>query len=78
MFAISVRVRPCSAILAALGRPRDRDHAVVLRDLHALRDVLLERAERAGHGHAARLQRHGDAGRDFDWSFADSAHVLTR
>src|SRR3954467_14558384 len=66
------------AILAALGRAGHGEGAVVLRDLHALRDVLLKGAERAGHGHAARLQRHGDAGRDFDWSLADSAHVVTR
>src|SRR4051812_32879163 len=63
------------AVLSALGRAGHGEGAVVLRDLHALRDVLLKRAEWAGHGHTARLQRHGDAGRDFDWSLADSAHA---
>ena len=62
------------AVLAALGRTRHGDDALVLRDLHPLRDLLLERAERAGHGHAARLQLNGHAGRDFDGSFADSTH----
>src|SRR3954468_4282554 len=45
------------AILPALGRARDRDHALVLRDLHALRDALAQLALRAGDGHAAGIDR---------------------
>jgi hypothetical protein len=44
----------------------------------ARRDLLLEGAERTGDGHAPRLELHGHAGRDFDWSFSDSAHAITR
>src|SRR4051812_30686154 len=43
------------AILAALGRTRHGDGAFLLRDLHALRHVLLERAERARDRNAAGL-----------------------
>jgi len=64
------------AVLAALGRARDGEDALLLRDLHALWDRLLERAERARDRDAAGLDRDGDAGRDFDGSLADSAHVV--
>jgi hypothetical protein len=65
------------AIFAALGRTRDRDGAVRLLDLHPLRHLLRERAERAGDRDAGRLDRDGDAVGDLDWSFADSAHCLS-
>ena len=76
MFAIERPRQPVQrAILAALGRTGHGDDTVVLGDLHALRDLLLQRAERAADRNAARLQLDGDAGRDFDWSFSDSTHV---
>ena len=66
------------AILAALGRPRNGHRAVRLVDLHAQRNLLLERAERARDRDAAGLDRHRDAGGDFDWLSSDSAHAITR
>jgi hypothetical protein len=64
------------AILAALGRPRDRDRAVLLRDLHALRHFLAKLALRARHRHAARVDRDDDACRNFDGPFTDTGHVF--
>src|SRR4051812_27626624 len=63
------------AILAALGRARHGEHALVLRDLHPLRDVLLERAERTRGRDAAGLEDDVHARGDLDGSFSDSAHV---
>src|SRR5262249_31093436 len=60
------------AILAALGGTRDDDGAVLLLDLHARRDLLLQGAERAGDLHAAGIDGHGHAAGDFDGSFSDS------
>src|SRR5215208_2511804 len=42
------------SVLAALGRPRDDDLAVVLLDLHPWRDRLRELPERPVHHHAPR------------------------
>jgi len=66
------------AILAALGRPLHRDDTVGLLDLHPRRDLLLQRAERAGDRDAGRLDRDGDAVGDLDGCVADSAHCITR
>ena len=66
------------AILAALGRPRDDDLAVALLDLHPRGDLLLQRAERPRDRDSRRLDRDGDAVRDRDGCFADSAHSVTR
>src|SRR3954447_9465674 len=62
------------AILAAIGRARHRDDALVLRDLHALRHVLAELASRSGDRHAAGIDRDDHAGGHFNWSFADTGH----
>src|SRR5207237_354725 len=59
------------AILAALGRTRDDDRAVLLLDLHALRHGLLELAQRPVDGHASGRDPDGNPGRYFDWSFSD-------
>src|SRR5581483_365179 len=64
------------AILAALGRARHGDRAVLGRDLHPLRDLLAQLALRPGHGHAARVDRDDDAGGDFDGLSADTTHAL--
>jgi hypothetical protein len=65
-------------ILAALRRTRDRHDAFLLRDLHAHRNLLLQRAQRTGHRYATRIDRQADAGGKLDGSFANSAHVITR
>ena len=62
------------AILAALGRARDRDHALVLRDLHALRHLLAELALRAGDRDAAGIDRDEHAGGHFDGFLTDTGH----
>src|SRR3954471_8173513 len=64
-------------ILAALGRARDRDHAVVLRDLHPLRHLLTELAARARHRHTAGIDRDEDAGGHFDGSLTDTGHEFS-
>src|SRR6202030_1705086 len=59
------------AVLAALGRARHGQGAVVLRDLHARGHLLLEGAQRTGHRHTTGIDRDGDAVGNLDWSFAD-------
>src|SRR5262249_25376136 len=66
------------AVLAALGRARDRDRAVVLRDLHPRRDGLPQLALRPRDRHAAGVDRDEHAGRDFNWLFPDPAHSSAR
>src|SRR6266404_4217411 len=65
------------AIVAALRRTRDDDGAVLLRDRHARRHVLLEGPERACDGHAPRLHRHRHAGGALDGLSSDSAHEIS-
>src|SRR5581483_11411457 len=62
------------SVLATLGRAGDDDLAVPLLDLHPSGNLLLQRAERPGHGDARRLDRDGDAVGDLDGCVADSAH----
>src|ERR1700710_669103 len=62
----------------ALGRTAHGDRAVLLLDLHPVRDHLLERAERARNGDAAGLQLNAHAGGDFEGCSSDSAHAITR
>src|SRR5579864_3679183 len=66
------------AVLAALGRASDDDVPLLVLDLHARGNVLLQRAERAGDLNAARVDRHGHTARDLDGLSSDSAHSLTR
>src|SRR5437868_14559956 len=62
----------------ALPISRHRDVPVLLRDLHALRHLLLQGAERPRDRDAARVDRDGHAAGDLDWPFSDSTHVVTR
>src|SRR4029078_11052572 len=55
------------AVLTAVGRTIDSQRALVLRDLHPLRNVAGELAERAVDHHAARADRDRDSGRQFNW-----------
>ena len=67
------------AIVAAVGRSRHVEDAVLLHDLDAHGNLLLERAERPLDVHLS-AGRHldGDAARNLDWLSADPAHGATR
>src|SRR5262249_40673128 len=50
-------------MVAAIGRPRDRDRTIVLLDLHVARHALLKLTLRPLHAHELRLDRELDARR---------------
>ncbi len=63
-----------SAVLAAIGRPGDREDAVVELDLHVAADHLRQLALRPVHGHATGREVDGDARGDLDWLVTYAAH----
>src|SRR5262249_22579028 len=64
-------------VLAALGRARHRDDAVLLRDRDPLRHDLAQLALRTVYGDPAGIDRDGHAGGHLDWSLSDPAHLVT-
>src|SRR4051812_29608416 len=62
------------AVVAAVGRARDDELAVLLLDRDVARLALLERPARAGDAHDLGLDRDLDAGGDGDGLLTDSRH----
>src|SRR6476619_2323835 len=61
-------------MLATVGRARDVDLAVAVRNRDVAVDPLRERPLRAGHVHRLRLDRHRDAVGNGDGLAADARH----